>query len=644
MNIYTQHSIKKLKDELTNGKPNDYTTYFTEYHTRHFTELAPYNIDINSIGTTKEAYDILLKMCGLVNGITEISDFKQEIKLLEALQKEFSLDILCKQSKDIIISDLQNENIKKEIEERNAERISPYKYVLFAFNNPLNLIGVEKLADAKENKDLKNKLVGYSDYNIKEFISQLKNKDYKGIIILINDITDTEIKKQALTKKELERNGFICIDFDYKEKEKDLFTLTTDENEKEAFYNIVLENEKKADDKANQHDQRYDLTSYFVNRYLTQIKNNKDNYKPISTETKLDKYLDGGFYEQQVILITAKSGVGKTTFCLQLADNMAKNKNQKVLYFALEQPKDDLISKSLSRLYLINNYKKEMSDIIDNGKEIIDTELREKLLTMRDIKTGRLYKKGKTEEEAKAFDNNFRETFLYYTREITPNLNIFEIENSDDFTIESIEEKIKTFKKEKLNKDDKLIVFLDYLQIMRLRGKESFDAVRTIDYIVAEIKRIAREHNLVLIAISCNNREGNKSGEMRLENMRGSAIIEYTADIGIGIKLDYNYYASQIKNIPENKKVKMIIKDSKGQQKEATNITATIDRYLEDKDIKRYTIKFMKNRNYKPLTITNMLVSLAYNYYELDKIGEIETESTNTESLDDLLKGFNDME
>jgi replicative DNA helicase len=70
---------------------------------------------------------------------------------------------------------------------------------------------------------------------------------------------------------------------------------------------------------------------------------------PIETGlTELDKFLDGGLYAGLYILVAAPSA-GKTTFALQIADNMAKA-GQDVLFFSGEMTINEMVAKSVSRL------------------------------------------------------------------------------------------------------------------------------------------------------------------------------------------------------------------------------------------------------------------------------------------------------
>lgn len=73
------------------------------------------------------------------------------------------------------------------------------------------------------------------------------------------------------------------------------------------------------------------------------------NIKPISTGFKnLDNILGGGLYAG-LYIIGAVSSLGKTTFSLQIADQIATSGTD-VLIFSLEMATNELIAKSVSRL------------------------------------------------------------------------------------------------------------------------------------------------------------------------------------------------------------------------------------------------------------------------------------------------------
>lgn len=77
----------------------------------------------------------------------------------------------------------------------------------------------------------------------------------------------------------------------------------------------------------------------------------EDTPKPISTGFLLldNVGLGSGLYNGLYVL-GATSGLGKTTFALQIANHIASHENRKVIYYALEMSANELIAKSLSRI------------------------------------------------------------------------------------------------------------------------------------------------------------------------------------------------------------------------------------------------------------------------------------------------------
>lgn len=93
--------------------------------------------------------------------------------------------------------------------------------------------------------------------------------------------------------------------------------------------------------------------------YLSYIQDDIQVKKIRTGFDKLDNLLNGGL-PNGLIILGAIPSLGKTTFALQVADNMASMENTKVLLFSLEMTKFDIISKSLSRLSYL-------ADDLNNG-------------------------------------------------------------------------------------------------------------------------------------------------------------------------------------------------------------------------------------------------------------------------------------
>ena len=118
--------------------------------------------------------------------------------------------------------------------------------------------------------------------------------------------------------------------------------------------------------------------------------------------TELDRKLDGGFLGGNLIVLGAISSLGKTTFALQIADQIAAQKKD-VLIFSLEMSKNELNAKSISR----NGFKLTHLNMKKPKPYTIGQSDRD-LFTMSDILRGRVGKLG--EDKRKLFDEALAET------------------------------------------------------------------------------------------------------------------------------------------------------------------------------------------------------------------------------------------
>lgn len=221
-----------------------------------------------------------------------------------------------------------------------------------------------------------------------------------------------------------------------------------------------------------------------------------------------DKYtnLYSGLY-----IIGAISSLGKTSFCLQMADQLASN-GETVLYFSLEQTKLELTSKSLSR-YMYNTTGRKASAI--------------------NIRRGYFDKYDYTDkyEEAEPLNEDvLNQTIEAYTNAVENRLYICEC--NFDTTIEDICNFIDDFIAEKKVSP---VVFIDYLQVLKSSRYSSADKLR-IDYIVELLKSTQKKNDLVFFVISSLNRQ-NYMTPIDFESFKESGGIEYTADVLLGLQL-----------------------------------------------------------------------------------------------------------
>lgn len=222
---------------------------------------------------------------------------------------------------------------------------------------------------------------------------------------------------------------------------------------------------------------------------------------------KLDAILDGGLYEG-LYIIGAMSSLGKTTFALQLMDNIAET-GRDCLIFSLEMARSELMAKSISRqTYLLAADKK-------NAK------------TTRGITAGARYA-------------NYTETERQLIREATAAYkkyaqHIFISEGIGDIGVQQIRE---TVEKHIAATGSKPVVLIDYMQILAPASDRLSDKQNT-DKAVLELKRISRDFKIPVIGISSFNRDSYKegaTGRVSLTDFKESGAIEYSADVLIGLE------------------------------------------------------------------------------------------------------------
>lgn len=232
----------------------------------------------------------------------------------------------------------------------------------------------------------------------------------------------------------------------------------------------------------------------------------------------LDKILEGGLFPG-LYIIGAISSLGKTTFCLQIADYIAAHGN-KVLFFSLEMSHFELMAKSISRL--TNEIVKKQG-----GKKWMAA-------STRDILTGARYATHNKTELA-TIDAAFKE----YETGIGKNMWISE--GVGNIGIKEIQEKVKTFMQ---TYDAKPVVFIDYLQVIAPETPNATDKQNT-DRAVLALKRLSRDYDIPIVIISSFNRE-NYTAPVSMASFKESGAVEYTSDVLLGLQYnDMDYKADE---------------------------------------------------------------------------------------------------
>ena len=292
----------------------------------------------------------------------------------------------------------------------------------------------------------------------------------------------------------------------------------------------------------------------------------------------LDNLLEGGLYSG-LYIVGAISSLGKTTFALQIADNIAQT-GKKVLVFSLEMARNELIAKSVSRLTLLEDLRSNSSTA--HAK------------TTRGILTGTRYS-GYSESEKQLIQTAITQYGEYAS-------NIWITEGVGDITVATIREKVEHFIA--IYKEAPVVI-IDYLQIIAPYNERYTDKQNT-DKAVLELKRLSRDYRLPIIGISSFNRD-NYTAPVNLASFKESGAIEYSSDVLIGLQYEGMDYQEGEAEKARDKRIRELINQAiaDGKNGKAQSIQ----------------VKVLKNRNgSKGDTLLNFYPM--FNYFENPRNGE----------------------
>ena len=385
-----------------------------------------------------------------------------------------------------------------------------------ALNNTPVLYIVEGEIDALSIIDVGGNAVGLG--SVSNINSLFKVLDHSGnaqkqkfIISLDNDKAG-EKAKNALIDGFCKRSISFCVynpSGEHKDSNEALMSNRS-EFEKAVLYGIENVDKliKEYGERENMEYQQKYCAEVLLGGFIDRIAANV-NIEAIPTGFKaLDDVLDGGLYEG-LYCLGAISSLGKTTFALQIADQIAEHGHQ-VLIFSLEMSQNELIAKSISR----NTLKRVIAARGDvrNAK------------TARGIMSGKkypLYNQTERELIKNAVGDYQSISKNIYIREGMGNVGV-------DTIVEQVKEHIR-----KGNKPP--VVIVDYLQILMPHSERGTDKTNT-DYAILTLKRLSRDYKIPVVVISSFNRE-NYSNKVSMQSFKESGAIEYSSDVLIGLQL-----------------------------------------------------------------------------------------------------------
>ena len=215
-----------------------------------------------------------------------------------------------------------------------------------------------------------------------------------------------------------------------------------------------------------------------------------------------------GLNKSDLLLLAARPGMGKTSFALNIALNVARSSRKTVAIFSLEMSAEQLVTRILSGEALVENYR---------------------------LRTG-----------------NLRETDWQKIAAAASVLNQLDIRVDDNPMLSAADMNAKCRRLDNLG-----LVVIDYLQLMTSAGDKS-NRGENRQQVVSDISRMmkimAKELNVPVICLSQLSRANEKRDDKRpmLSDLRESGAIEQDADIVMFLyRDDYYNEDSEKHNIAE---------------------------------------------------------------------------------------------
>ena len=253
-----------------------------------------------------------------------------------------------------------------------------------------------------------------------------------------------------------------------------------------------------------------------------------DKYKGIPTGFRLLDTVLTGLGRSDLIILAARPGMGKTSFALNIATNVARQQKVPTIIFSLEMTCEQLTDRILS------------------STANIDSQA---------FRTGRL-----NNSDWNDFANA---TSLLY------NVPIY-MDDSSGISVPEIKAKIRQINQDP--KRDKIgLVIIDYLQLMQ-SAKRTESRVQEISDITRNLKIMAKELNVPVIALSQLSRAAEKTAgrsdhRPQLSDLRDSGSIEQDADVVLFLyrAAYYNSQNGETEQANENEAECIVAKNRHGE-------------------------------------------------------------------------------
>ena len=240
---------------------------------------------------------------------------------------------------------------------------------------------------------------------------------------------------------------------------------------------------------------------------ITKSAKNKDGLTGVASGyTKLDEKTSG-WQASDLVIIAGRPAMGKTSFALSMAKNIAADYQVPMAFFSLEMSNVQLVNRLISNVCEIPGSKILNGQLHPDEWERLDNRV-----------------------------NNLLGAPLYV--DDTPGLSVFEL---------------RTKARRLVREHDVKLIMIDYLQLMNANGMRFSSRQEEVSTISRSLKGLAKELNIPILALSQLNRgvesrEGLDGKRPQLSDLRESGAIEQDADMVLFVHRPEYYHIYQDDN------------------------------------------------------------------------------------------------
>jgi replicative DNA helicase len=238
--------------------------------------------------------------------------------------------------------------------------------------------------------------------------------------------------------------------------------------------------------------------------------------RPIGTGFEvLDQWVGGGLHHGELLLLGGAPGVGKTTFCLQIARNIAALGHAHVLYACYEHPADYILDRLIVQESINPSAGAPAPAMtLEEFHGLVGEALRR---DPNSVPYETLRGHSRCARALTAVDA-YADRFHLVAN--APRAN----------GLGALKALVAGYRS---RNDQPLVLFVDYLQKIESQHSDPRTEDERVTDVAQALKQLALEYNVAIVAIAAAEKLGIQAPRLRFTHLRGSSALMYEADIAI---------------------------------------------------------------------------------------------------------------